>query len=95
MKIYIVIQSLWEDWNVRGAYDSLEKAQNNIKKAVDYYTSINSNKYEYKLIEENGDYTIRRIKKYEFNDGLVNDVLIDNFTIVEKELNEESKNEKN
>ena len=95
MKIYIVIQSLWEDWNVRGAYDSLEKAQNNIKKAVDYYISRSNNKYEYKLIETKTDYEIRRIKKYEFTDGLVNDVLIDTFTIVEKELNEESDNEKN
>ena len=95
MKIYIVIQNLWEDWNVRGAYDSLEKAQNEIKKSVDYYISRSNNEYEYKLIETKTYYEIRRIKKYEFSDGLVNDALIDNFTIVEKELNEESKNEKN
>lgn len=85
-KIYIVIQSLWEDWEIKEVYNSLEKVEDYIKKVIEYYKSLNNTEYEYIVIEQNKEYEIRRVKKYDFVDGLVNDVLIDNFTIIEKEV---------
>lgn len=85
-KIYIVIQSLWEDWEIKEVYNSLEKVEDYIKKVIEYYKSLNNTEYEYIVIEQNKEYEIRRVKKYDFADGLVNDVLIDNFTIIEKEV---------
>lgn len=85
-KIYIIIQSLWEDWEIKEVYNSLEKVEDYIKKVIEYYKSLNNTEYEYIVIEQNKEYEIRRVKKYDFVDGLVNDVLIDNFTIIEKEV---------
>lgn len=89
MKVFIIVCSAYDEYDILGVHSTLEKAQAEVANAFDNIKAQSNDKYSYELVNDNYDeynYSVYRNKTHEFSDGLVDRIYIETYSIVEREV---------